>query len=654
MPSIARSSTISSVNSITIGADLTATLGFTITRYANSFYHKLSYTLDGATYQIWSTPVQTTSGSIAYSTLINQVKTGASKALVFTLTTYSSSAGTTQIGTAQTKTVTVNINTSVYKPSVSLTGITIDTSPINTKLIGGYSIANIAYSGTNPTGSTKTTVYFTASNASLATATVEKTTSTFSGNVLTTTLPASKGDYTFTVYAYAKDSRGVSSATVQLSSATVYKYTPPVITASAFRVEDDVSTTQDDAGTYVYVTYSATVGSSIDGTNSIQSVTCTYTGGTAQSGDHIPLSESSSLVLTFTATDLVGSNTVEITVNPATYPLDLYDDGTAQHQGVGLCAIAEPDKVKAGKDIYAPSVYAGSTSDNTERRVKVSSGAGELYMYSQASSTGSRGLYAPAPTQGTGTNKAIISVNVNNNATFNGNATSATNATNATDATYATRLKPYPQYNPTSTEDHNYHDGTMFHYMATGDMTTGKPASNGHIIEMQWHSTSGTKGTLLFLRFNNDNHNVLGVRGSSGTAWSDWSYADTRRQLWTGTTAGQGSKSISLDMTGYSYLKIWAHCYDVCFSFDVDLTTAPQRTIAGGTNNTAYRGSGVAPLYTTGASSVRMEQYFCLVEVNSDKTTLTVVQIGYFRGSGTYEARLSNAAYYIYKIEGYL
>lgn len=77
------------------------------------------------------------------------------------------------------------------------------------------------------------------------------------------------------------------------------------------------------------------------------------------------------------------------------------------------------------------SIWAG-TADNTtaERDLGVRSGSGSLYLYSQASTTGSRGLYIPA--HGSGSAKSIISIDTNNNATFSGALSG-----NATSATYA-------------------------------------------------------------------------------------------------------------------------------------------------------------------------------------------------------------------------
>lgn len=639
LTAIPRSGAISGANSITV-SNTTSNYSYTITSYAN-YYYNLSLALDGHTLTLLtrqSINTTTYSGAVSYSWFLSNLNTATSKSAVFTLETWTASSGGTKIGTT-TKSVVVNISTTVYKPTVSLSAITPGTTPIAGYLVAEYSTASIPYSTTKPTGTTGLTVYFTVSHGTMATA----STATESGSVLTNTLPAvdRNNTYTLTISAYAKDSRGAISATVS-KTATVYPYQKPSISATAMRVSGSGSTTEDGAGEYVYILYSATVNASVNGQNTIQSEDCVYNSTSYTSPSWVALQADTSGTFVFTASDKVSSVSTTITVPMAVYPLDLYDDGTAQHLGVGLAgAVAEADKVKSAKDVYAPSVYAGTSTDTTERRVRVDSGAGGMYMFSQASTTGSRGIYLPA--HGTGSAKAAISVDTNNNVVLNGSATSAT---------YANQLNSYPSVRPASPDISN-NAARMYHFLASGSMTTNKPATDGQIISMEWDNTN-IMGSQLFLCHSNGQHNALGWRGSGSSAWYPWAYADLRRQLWTGTTAGQGSKSISLNVSGYSYLKIWAHCYDVCFSFDVDLTKAPSHTVAGATGNSAYRGSGVAPLYTEDASNVRMEQYFCMVEVNSGKTSLTVVQIGYFRGSGTYEKRLNNAEYYIYKIEGYL
>ena len=80
------------------------------------------------------------------------------------------------------------------------------------------------------------------------------------------------------------------------------------------------------------------------------------------------------------------------------------------------------------------SIWAGTDGNTSaERDLGVRSGSGALYLYSQASTSGGRGLYTPA--HGSGSAKSIISIDTNNNATFSG--TLSGNATSATSATYA-------------------------------------------------------------------------------------------------------------------------------------------------------------------------------------------------------------------------
>lgn len=83
-----------------------------------------------------------------------------------------------------------------------------------------------------------------------------------------------------------------------------------------------------------------------------------------------------------------------------------------------------------GSSFSVPSgtIWAGTDGNTTaERQVGVRSGAGSMYMYSQAATGGSRGIYLLA--HGTGSAKSVFSVDTNNNVTFNGalsgNASSA-------------------------------------------------------------------------------------------------------------------------------------------------------------------------------------------------------------------------------------
>ena len=69
-------------------------------------------------------------------------------------------------------------------------------------------------------------------------------------------------------------------------------------------------------------------------------------------------------------------------------------------------------------------------------------------MYATASTTGNRGLYVPA--HGTGAAKAIIQIDTNNSATFNGNASSATSASSLTNFKVTTSTNLWAVDSPTT------------------------------------------------------------------------------------------------------------------------------------------------------------------------------------------------------------
>ena len=111
--------------------------------------------------------------------------------------------------------------------------------------------------------------------------------------------------------------------------------------------------------------------------------------------------------------------------------------------------------VSAGAlNVTAGHIWAGTDGNTTaERQVGVQSGAGKIYMFSVASTTGYRGMYVPA--HGTGAAKYVITVDTNNNTTFYGSLDGTANQANYASAlndrttigssstTQATALKAY-------------------------------------------------------------------------------------------------------------------------------------------------------------------------------------------------------------------
>ena len=128
----------------------------------------------------------------------------------------------------------------------------------------------------------------------------------------------------------------------------------------------------------------------------------------------------------------------------------------------GLAVSGGNLSVSAGAlNVTAGSIWAGTDGNTTaERQVGVQSGAGRIYLYSVASTTGYRGIYVSA--HGTGAAKGVIAVDTNNNVTFYGSLDGTANQANYASAlndrttigssstTHATALKAYFDANKAS------------------------------------------------------------------------------------------------------------------------------------------------------------------------------------------------------------
>jgi len=331
LDTIPRASTLTlNKSSVNVNTSSGNAISYTITPASSSFTHTLIWSLGGSN----TTISNAMSGSLTYTQLLNKLTTSLTGQLSFTLQTYS---GSTLIGTTSA-TASVTIDKTVFKPSITLGNIAVNSSPISGYLVAGYSSAKFTSTATKPTGASSVTTTFSATNGTLTTT---STTSTSAVTVTTNTLPGSSTNYTLSVNATAKDSRGVTASGSK--TATVYAYVKPTVSLTAYRVASSTSTTRDDSGLYVYVTFSGTLGASVNNQNSIQSTTCTYTGsisGTATNGAHYSLADNQSVTFTATVADKVTSSTLSVTVSAAVYPLDLVDDGKG-HVGVGLGGIAE-------------------------------------------------------------------------------------------------------------------------------------------------------------------------------------------------------------------------------------------------------------------------------------------------------------------------
>lgn len=330
-------------------ANTTGSLSATITSRAN-FYHRWRWKVGSGSWSGWNNKglIATTSSTVTVSNsnLLSRMPNDKSATFTIEVATYSDSSYSTHVGTkSASATLTVTI-----KPSVSLGNITINTSPISGYAVAGYSTVKATWSATAGSGASNGTTYFTISTGSV---TASSSTAS-SGTVTSTTVPGSASNYTLTITAYTVDSRGLRSDNVS-KSITVYGYQPPVADLTAYRVAQENDDREDGAGAWVYVNFSGTTRSSINSQNSTQSVSVSYTGSisgtiagstSSETSHWVQLTDSSNATFTLTVRDKVTSSTAIVSVAPALYPLDLYDDGHGTI-GVAFGTTAESGKVKS-------------------------------------------------------------------------------------------------------------------------------------------------------------------------------------------------------------------------------------------------------------------------------------------------------------------
>ena len=150
--------------------------------------------------------------------------------------------------------------------------------------------------------------------------------------------------------------------------------------------------------------------------------------------------------------------------------------------------------------LAAGTIWCGTFQQNTngsgERQIGVRNGAGGLYLYSSASTTGDRGLYTY---NSKNTSAAVITVNKDNGITFHGNASTATNASSA-DVAHSvdwTEVVNKPNFGTTtSTTEIKY--AISDSYGGTAKYIELEAAgSNGYALNFS-HSASGGTRNIYF------------------------------------------------------------------------------------------------------------------------------------------------------------
>ena len=478
---------------------------WTITAKSNSFYNRLRYSIGNKSNVSSNKGQGSSNGYFTNQELLSALPTSTSGSLTVYCDTFSDSGYSNLVGT-KSVVITVSVNTSYIKPTVSLSNIAINSTPITSHAVAGYSSLKDTFSTTNSYGASSVTTYFSISTGSL---TGSSTTAT-SGTIYTNTLPQSTSNYTITIYAYAKDSRGAVGDTVSKAFG-VWGYTPPTASLRAYRTTSSTSTNEDGAGTYAYVTFGGAVGSSVDNQNSIQSTVCTYSGsisGTATSGGHYSLADTQSVTFKLTVTDKVTSSTASVSIAQASYPLDLYDNGSGT-VGIGLGTNAI-----AGYVMTPLRFQVNNTESSGGVEIREDGDGGTINIYSKSGKAFEIDAYSDdvlrvwARDDGGNYKEAVfnrITGMLYATGGFNGNATSATSAN-----------KVY--FNRTTDNPNN---ALTQNAMVVGEYynQSALPTSSGfyHVITLQGPDTN--YGTQIAIGMT-----VRGVyyRRYDGGSWTSW------------------------------------------------------------------------------------------------------------------------------------
>lgn len=333
---IPRASEVNMISGNTIN-NTTGNLVITLAKADPSLYDKVIYSgAFGTTDSIGTGNTST----ISWGQILSLMTTTWRGTETVTVQTYTDDTYTTMIGESST-TLPITIDTTAIKPTFAFQTFVPYQDALSGRLVAGHSTARATWLSSATGGAFISSIEITGKNCTVASG--GSSTST-SGTVDTATLPpSSSSNYEIRLKATVIDTRGAKTV-VESSALTVYAYKPPKVTLRAYRTATSTSTTEDPAGTYVYITYTTAVGASVNGQNSITSTSTTPSG--IASVDHKALAATSTQTYTVRATDAVGeTTTVKVLIGTAKVPLSLYSTQDGSSVGVGLGEAAQPGKV---------------------------------------------------------------------------------------------------------------------------------------------------------------------------------------------------------------------------------------------------------------------------------------------------------------------
>ena len=272
-----------------------------------------------------------------------------------------------------TQTFTIKIDSTTIRPRFDSLTSRIQSTPLSGIAIRGYSTIRYSYSAHKGYGAGSMILNFSVPYGISGEFTPATYTSNQSSHMGYTDLTVSEGasDLSFFVALEATDSR--HQVTDRRNTLVSWKgYTKPQISSTTSIRRCDQNGNYDESGGYVKIVCSATY--SLTGYGNTGTIVVKQGANTYHNGDIVVQSQNVARTYTVEATDTVlssvsGKVTQNITVYPAKFPLDLYDDGRG-NLGARVGTIAERGYFTCGLKQKGVFFYGTcSTSGTTARKV---------------------------------------------------------------------------------------------------------------------------------------------------------------------------------------------------------------------------------------------------------------------------------------------
>lgn len=319
-----------------------------------SYYYKAVVTLNGKS-RTDSLPTGYTYMTVTNNQLLTWLNNKTTATMKVTLYTYLDSGKTNLIGTS-TASVNITVSTTNIHPTVTINSVTAVSNPYGSNAIAGYSKLKIVATVTGSSGSTTTTT------VSCDSADFSSSSTTNTGQLTWTSQVVSEraANYTATVTVTARDARGGSQT--KTATIAVKGYTAPWNRVTAcYRTTSATSTNRDDAGGYVYVTWTSGV-ASIGGTNT-KTDTATVGSTSITNGGHVALSVNSTATVTVKTTDKIKSVTSTAFISTGVIPLDLTQSSSGAQVGAAIGMPATLNQFDVGiKSVFHRGVYVDDVS----------------------------------------------------------------------------------------------------------------------------------------------------------------------------------------------------------------------------------------------------------------------------------------------------